>query len=664
MSKKNFFDDKMKNVKKGKKPKKNNLSSFPFEGKSTEFTPINLSQNGVPLLQKYLVPDGKKKYFSRKDALIASNAVRKTLQKKYGKDHDIDLSVSVNDMKQGWRRSITQNISQPVQLWSHHFYDMIINNKEFDDEVGDDKFRALSFFMHISKKGAGSDDDYNDCVFNCLKDIDDFPFASPVEFKNRLNVKRMDKIKIDDIPKIESYLKNYKINVTGDCTYFSSKVAQKTINLIFHSGHCTLENTHLEKMIIPIHEKKIYFNYKDGDKKCVLYKNEFTPPEIKTNEQILLKTFKQASKAVNKSDNICIACMPKKLTEFESNLTEEEQSLLLYEHCKSEHKKFMDGANKLKDLTNGQINMFKTGTFKKTALKYFYETVQFITPDKILRDEALWLRFATLGPIMYCKKGYEGKCHYQDFKSFYSSIMSRQQTKYPFKRGEFLKLSEDDFKSMEFFKFGIYRAVIGGDHQLFRYNEVHYYTHRDLESAKKLKLPIKIICDGEANFLYYSSDKLMSGKDLFGKFVKTLYPLRKETEIVKSILNILWGSLGQINHVIKDYDMKTSHELPKNATIEEIYMKDDNTIHVKYTETDKPIFKTDFARIVPYLLSYGRYDMINLLEPFIKDVVYVRTDGFRTKSKQDLKFGTDIGELFYEGEEFIKIEHINLVLKK
>jgi hypothetical protein len=44
--------------------------------------------------------------------------------------------------------------------------------------------------------------------------------------------------------------------------------------------------------------------------------------------------------------------------------------------------------------------------------------------------------------------------------------------------------------------------------------------------------------------------------------------------------------------------------------------------------------------------------------------VYVRTDGFRTKTKQDLKFGSDIGELFYEGEEFIKIEHINLVLKK
>ena len=153
MSKKNSFDDKMKNVKKGKKPKKNNLSSFPFEGKSTEFTPINLSQNGVPLLQKYLVPDGNKKYFSRKDALIASNAVRKTLQKKYGTQHDdIDLSVSVNDTKFGWRRSITQNISQPVQLWSRHFYDMIINNKEFDDEVCDDKLEHYRFLCMFQKK--------------------------------------------------------------------------------------------------------------------------------------------------------------------------------------------------------------------------------------------------------------------------------------------------------------------------------------------------------------------------------------------------------------------------------------------------------------------------------------------------------------------------------
>jgi hypothetical protein len=158
--------------------------------------------------------------------------------------------------------------------------------------------------MRISKKGAGSDDELNDCVFNCLKDIDDFPFASPVEFKNRLNVKRMDKIKIDDIPKIESYLKNYKINVTGDVNYFSSKIAPKTINLIFSSGHCTLENIHLRKMTIPEHEKKIYFYYPDGDDKFVLYKNEISPPEIKTNEEILLKQFKQSSKAVNKSDNI------------------------------------------------------------------------------------------------------------------------------------------------------------------------------------------------------------------------------------------------------------------------------------------------------------------------------------------------------------------------
>ena len=668
MSKKNFFDDKMKKDQKPKpkpKPKKNNLSSFPFEGKNTDFTPINLSQNGIPLLQMYLVPDRNKKSFSRKEALIASEAIRKTLQKKYGTKHDMQLSVSVKDTKFGWRRNVTQSISQPVLLWSRHFYDMIINDEEFDDEIADDKFSALSFFLHISKKGAGStDDELNDCVYNCLKDIDDFPFGSPVKFKNMLGKKRMDKIQIEDIPKIESYLKNYKINVTGDVNYFSSKIAPKTINLIFHSEHCTLENTHLKKMIIPDNEKNIYFYYPDGDDRFILYKNDFSVPEIKTNDEILTKQYKQSTKGVNKSNNIYIKHTPKKLTNSENDLSENEQSLLQYEYCKNEHKKFINDVIKLKELSNNKINIFKTGTFYKTALKYFYETVQFITPDKILRDEALWIRYATLGPILYCEKGYKGKCHYQDFKSFYPSIMMRQQTNYPIKRGEFINLSEEDFNNMKFYKFGIYRAVIHACHKLFRFNELNYYTHTDMELAKKLKLPIKLICDDQANFLHYSHDKLISGKNLFSEFVKTLYPLRKEVNIVKPILNILWGSLGQINTVIKDYYSNKQHELPIDAIIEEIYMKNDNIIHVKYTQKDKPIFKTDFARIVPYLLAYGRRDMIQLIEPFINDVVYVRTDGFRTKTKQDLKFGLDIGELFYEGEEFIKIENINLVFKK
>ena len=56
--------------------------------------------------------------------------------------------------------------------------------------------------------------------------------------------------------------------------------------------------------------------------------------------------------------------------------------------------------------------------------------------------------------------------------------------------------------------------------------------------------------------------------------------------------------------------------------------------------------------------------MINLIEPFIDDVVYVRTDGFRTKTKQDLKYGDNIGELFFEGVENINIININKVIKK
>jgi hypothetical protein len=657
-AKKNFFDGKLK-----KKPAKS-LKSYPFKGQTTELRQINLKKNGIPLYQKYLVPTGKASV-TRKEALIVSNAVRQVLKDKYGKDHVVQLGVSVNDTKQGWRRSYVQDIDQNVQLWSHQYYDMIVNGKEFDDiaDKSEDHFSALSFYVYVTKKQAGTSD-YNDCVYNCIKDIDGQPFKDAVDFKNKIRIHRMAKVSLNDIPKIEELMKDYKINITGDMTYFSSKVAPKTINLIFSGEHAVLENPHIRNLITPDQDKKIYFYYQDGPDRFILYKNATTEVEIKTNNEIMLKLFKQASKGVNKSDNIILKCLPKKLTEEEKELSAREQSILLYENCKIEHERLLKDATKLKEMTNGKINLFKTCTYKKTALKLFYETIQHIIPDSILRDEAHFIRMSTMGSLMYCKKGYKGDVHYQDFKSFYPSLMKRQQAKYPIKRGEFTTLTNEEFDNMKFFKFGIYRAIVTGDHELFRFNNgINYYTHTDLQLAKELKLKIELIEDGQANFLYYSSDKLMQGKDLFGEFVNTLYPLRKHAKLAKDILNILWGSLGELNNVQKELDMRIEHNLPPSAIIEEIYPRDDNVLVVRYIEPDQPIFKTDFARMVTFLLAYGRRDMIQLIQPFIDDVVYVRTDGFRTKTKQDLKFGDDIGQLFYEGKENIEIKNINHVIK-
>ena len=104
-------------------------------------------------------------------------------------------------------------------------------------------------------------------------------------------------------------------------------------------------------------------------------------------------------------------------------------------------------------------------------------------------------------------------------------------------------------------------------------------------------------------------------------------------------------------------------KIPNGAEIYDIQQKDDGNIKVRYSYTNKPIFKSDFARIGSFLLAYGRRDIINKVQPFIDDVVYCRTDGFRTTTYQDLKYGDNIGDLFYEGKENIEIVNINKVLK-
>ncbi len=87
---------------------------------------------------------------------------------------------------------------------------------------------------------------------------------------------------------------------------------------------------------------------------------------------------------------------------------------------------------------------------------------------------------------------------------------------------------------MKFFKFGICRANLTGDYELFRFNNgINYYTHTDLQLEKELKLDIELVEDGQTIFLYYSSDKLIQRKELFGEFVKILYPLRKHAKLQK-----------------------------------------------------------------------------------------------------------------------------------
>jgi hypothetical protein len=189
-------------------------------------------------------------------------------------------------------------------------------------------------------------------------------------------------------------------------------------------------------------------------------------------------------------------------------------------------------------------------------------------------------------------------------------------------------------------------------------------------TAKSYGLNIELIHDDQANFLYYSDDKLLNGAFLFGHYVNDLYKLKLDKiKGAKDILNILWGALSEMN----------IHK--RNITFdEEIELKDykilsmnggESNINFKLLPTRTKMFKTNWARIKPFILGYGRYSFYLHCHQYEDLVIRINTDGiyFNEKPKDlhdkatDPKFNNKIGFFKYEGEKNINLIGLNKGLK-
>ena len=153
---------------------------------------------------------------------------------------------------------------------------------------------------------------------------------------------------------------------------------------------------------------------------------------------------------------------------------------------------FIEQADKLKELTDGLINMYKTGNDKATALYVFNHYTKHISgADFIKHIEGNFILRCYRGGLLYASP-YTGEAYLYDFKSKYPAIMSSSMT-FPYKEGTFQVLTKEDIqqwvdkKGEQYFKYGIYRAVVSGNiHKaLFKENTDNYYTHIDLETAHK-----------------------------------------------------------------------------------------------------------------------------------------------------------------------------------
>jgi hypothetical protein len=232
-------------------------------------------------------------------------------------------------------------------------------------------------------------------------------------------------------------------------------------------------------------------------------------------------------------------------------------------------------------------------------------------------------------------------------------------------------LTTEDFESMQYYKVGLYRVKIeksddSNTNKLFRFNKYNKYTHTTLEHAKLLNLKMTLLEDGTVNCIYYSPDKLIGCNEIFTTYIDYLFELKeRKVSKAKLILNILWGSLCEIDKTYLMYKNKPVN-IGVDCDIYSIRPNDKNEKMLRITTTKQTkYYKTGFARLSPFLISKGRYMIANICYPHREHIKQIHTDGFISDIQLDIKTGEKIGDLVYEGYcEDVIIEHCNNVKGK
>jgi len=115
-------------------------------------------------------------------------------------------------------------------------------------------------------------------------------------------------------------------------------------------------------------------------------------------------------------------------------------------------------------------------------------------------------------------------------------------------------------------------------------------------------------------------------------------------------LNRLWGVLSEIDR--KKYFCCSDNETilsPDDEIISLRPYKLNDDIDIMECVSKKNYYKTSFARLSPFLISRGRFNISNIIMPHKNNVHRIHTDGFISDIKLDIKLGENLGDLVFEG---------------
>ena len=325
-----------------------------------------------------------------------------------------------------------------------------------------------------------------------------------------------------------------------------------------------------------------------------------------------------------------------------------------------QYKQLIQHADELKEVTDGKVNLYRTGSYKRSSLQLFHDLCEPDEHDPIPQWEANIINMATVGALMHSKQ-YEGVAYSYDKTSHYPSIMRSSHCHFPCKEGILSTLTITEFKEMKYYRYGFYHVIVSGniDSRLFRKNPNDWYTHIDLNLALKHGYVITLI-ENIPNCLSYDG-KIINASKLFAPFVDYLFSLKqKGYQSIKHILTPLWGALIESNKFDIRICEKGNDTIGHDKHLEMFaWIGDDlDSDKLKVSVVRKSNqFVTNFARLKPFMLAYGRVYITSCIVENLDNLVQLHTDGFilskpikAFKSTDKVVIGSDIGQLKYKGK--------------
>ena len=333
------------------------------------------------------------------------------------------------------------------------------------------------------------------------------------------------------------------------------------------------------------------------------------------------------------------------------------------EDLEEEYKSYTEGFKLIKELIKYDYAKANNNTLN-LAKRIWYKLIgKNITFSKTCKREERYIYDAKRCGFRYsAPKGiYEGDYIKLDVNSFYSSILINNKYTLPIGEPVFIKYTQEEFDSLKFYKYGLYKCEITGNNpKLFYRNSNNVYTHFELNIAKEQKYNIKIINEKD-NFMYYP--KRINNDRLFKQYVDLLFPHKNKCFLIKRLLNILWGGLCHKNKIIKKIDsMECSVLKDDDLEFQPTIDNEGNFVSFSIIE-EKKLFKYDSCKISPFITGYGRYEYYNLIKNHHKLLIKTHTDGFIINMtdgevKKHFDMGKDIGQLKIE-EKYKKLEIVN-----